>query len=85
MKIGVCGSLESNDCLITVEESDKLEIIIESIVYDFFAEQIEDVIKNTLIEQGIAQIKVFCNDKGALDYTIKSRLEVAIKRMREQV
>jgi len=84
MKTGICGSLESNDCLITVEESDTFELNIESIVYDFFADQIKKVIIETLNEQEIVHIKVFCNDKGALDYTIKSRLETAIKRMREQ-
>lgn len=83
MKTGICGSLESNDCLITVEESPTLQIVIESIVFDFFEDQIKKVIIETLNEQKIAQLKVFCNDKGALDYTIKSRLEVAIKRMRE--
>ena len=39
MKIGICGSLESNDALITVKPSDKQEIIIKSVVYDFFHEQ----------------------------------------------
>lgn len=83
MKTGICGSLESNDCLITVSESEKLEIVIESIVYEFFADQIKEVIINTLNELEIVHLKVFCNDKGALDYTIKSRLITAIKRMRE--
>ncbi|HOE06074.1 MAG TPA: citrate lyase acyl carrier protein [Bacilli bacterium] len=81
MKIGVAGTVESNDCLITVEESDELEIIIESIVMEFFGEQIKKVIVDTLVELKIKTIKVTCNDKGALDYTIKSRLVTAIKRM----
>jgi citrate lyase subunit gamma (acyl carrier protein) len=81
MKIGVAGTVESNDCLITVEESDELEIIIESIVMEFFGEQIKKVIVDTLAELKIKTIKVTCNDKGALDYTIKSRLVTAIKRM----
>ena len=81
MTIGVAGTVESNDCLITVEESDELEIIIESIVMEFFGEQIKKVIVDTLVELKIKTIKVTCNDKGALDYTIKSRLVTAIKRM----
>ncbi len=81
MKIGVAGTVESNDCLITVEESDKLEIIIESIVMEFFGEQIKKVIVDTLKELQIKTMKITCNDKGALDYTIKSRLVTAIKRM----
>jgi len=81
MKIGISGSLESNDCLITVEESNNFEINIESIVYDYFGEQIKKVIIDTLNELKITNIKVFCNDIGALDYTIKSRLITAIQRM----
>jgi citrate lyase subunit gamma (acyl carrier protein) len=81
MKIGVAGSLESNDALITVTENDKIEIEIESIVYDFFHEQIEKVIIETLKELNIDNLKVVIRDKGALDYTIKARLITAIERM----
>ncbi|MDD4388262.1 MAG: citrate lyase subunit gamma, partial [Bacilli bacterium] len=70
MKNGVCGSLESNDCLITVESSETTEIIIESIVYDFYGDQIERVIADTLKQLNISNVKVFCVDRGALDYTI---------------
>ncbi len=81
MKIGISGSLESNDCLITVEEHNYLEIIIESIVYEFFSTQIKKVIMDTLNDLNIKNLKVFCNDKGALDYTIKARLLTAMRRM----
>ena len=73
--------MESNDALITVKESDTLNITIKSIVYDFFHEQIEKVIRDTLKELGVEKIDVMCEDKGALDYTIKARLTVAISRM----
>ena len=81
MKRGIAGSLESNDVLITVKESDKLNITIKSIVYDFFHKQIERVILDTLAELNIDKIDVVCEDKGALDYTIKARLMAAITRM----
>jgi len=81
MKRGIAGSLESNDALITVRESDKLEVTVKSIVYDFFHEQIEKVIYDTLNELNVDKIEVVCEDKGALDYTIKARLTVAIQRM----
>lgn len=83
MKIGVAGTLESNDVMITVKEADNLKIEITSIVYDFFGEQIEKVIRDTLKELNIKNIEVECNDKGALDYTIKARLLTAIQRMRD--
>ena len=75
------GSYESSDCIITVSKQQKTEIIIESIVFDQFGDQIKDVISSTLQEQNIKNIKVECFDKGALDYTIKSRLLTALKRM----
>jgi len=77
------GSLESSDCLITVSDSDKLDIIIESVVFKQFGDDIMNVISNTLKEHKIEKIKVLCQDKGALDFTIKSRLETAIFRRGE--
>ncbi len=74
------GTYESSDCLITTTKNDTLEIIIESIVFEQFGDQIKKVILNTLEEHNILTIKVECFDKGALDYTIKSRLETALKR-----
>ena len=77
------GSLESSDCLITISDSDKLDIIIESVVFDQFGEQIKQVLLNTLEEHNVSKMHVVCLDKGALDYTIKSRLETALKRRGE--
>jgi len=74
------GTYESSDCLITITKSIKTDIIIDSIVFDQFGEQIKEVITNTLENNKVENIKVECFDKGALDYTIKSRLETALKR-----
>ncbi len=82
MKIGTAGSKESNDCFITVKESDKTEIIIESVVAVFFYDQIKATIESTLKELDVKNVIVVVEDKGALDYTIKSRLISAIKRMK---
>ena len=84
MKRAKAGSMESNDVLITVKESDSLNITVKSIVYDFFHREIEKVIRDTLAELGVDKIDVTCEDKGALDYTIKARLTVAVQRMEEQ-
>ena len=77
------GSLESSDCLITISNSDTLDIKIESVVFKQFGDDILEVITSTLKEHKINQLKVLCQDKGALDYTIKSRLETAILRRGE--
>lgn len=78
------GTMESNDCLITVNASDHREIIIESIVYKQFGKQIKEVITKTLDELNIDHIYVHCQDKGALDYTIRARVITAIKRLGEK-
>ena len=75
------GSYESSDCLITVSKQNQTEVIIESIVFEQFGDQIKDVILTTLQANNIKTIKVECFDKGALYYTIKARLETALKRM----
>lgn len=82
MKIGMCGSIESNDCLIVIKNNKENgnQIIINSIVGDFFYEQIHEVIAITLKEKNLNNVLVECTDKGALDYTIKARLLCAIER-----
>jgi len=84
MKMASAGTMESNDCMMTVREHAGLRIEIESIVFKQFGMQIEKVIRDTLKELSIEDIYVQCNDKGALDYTVKARLLTAIQRMGEK-
>ena len=71
MKVGVAGSVESNDILITVVESNELVIEITSIVDAFFHDQIEKVIKDTLEQLNIKNVKVTLKIKGKT-YTAKT-------------
>lgn len=74
------GSYESSDCIMIVSDSKKLIIDIESVVFEQFGDQIKAVIKETLSEHNITNIKIECKDKGALDYTVRARLETALQR-----
>ena len=85
MKKGKAGSKESSDCLVTIKEANKTEILIDSVVGPFFYDQIKNVVEETLKEMNIKDVIVSIEDKGALDYTIKSRLISAIKRMKSDV
>ena len=76
----VAGTLESSDVYVKVEPCETLEIEIESVVYNQFAEQIEATIKATLAELGVESGKVSVNDKGAIDCVIQARVETAVKR-----
>lgn len=84
MKIGMAGSFDSCDVLITVTEHDKLEIEIDSIVQNQFKDEIDKVIKTTLLALQIDKLKVIVKDKGALNYTIRARLLTALSRMRDE-
>ena len=76
----VAGTLESSDVYVKVEPSDKLEISIESVVYNQFAQEIEKSIREVVDELGVTSGKISVNDKGAIDCAIKAPVETAIKR-----
>lgn len=85
MNIAVAGTLESNDCLITVKKQTGRKIVIDSIVSEQFGEEIEKTIIGVLDEHNITDIFVNIVDKGALNYTIKARLITALKRLGENI
>lgn len=76
-----CGTLESNDIFIILTPNENgIEIELESSVQKQFGTQIEKVIRERLIELGITAVKVNAKDRGALDYTIRARVEGAVQR-----
>lgn len=76
------GTMESNDIYIMVSPNDGGGIIIdlESIVMKQFGKQIEEVILETLNKLNVKDVHLVARDRGALDYTIRARVETAIKR-----
>lgn len=83
MIYATAGTLESNDCMITVTKHDQQEILIDSIVKEAFGDQILAVILDVLNQLKVKNIKVHIQDKGALDYTIRARLKTALKRLED--
>ena len=76
------GTMESNDIYVMIMPNPKggIEINLQSIVMKQFGEEIKSVILDTLVELGVKNIIVNAQDKGALNYTIKARIETATKR-----
>ena len=85
LKLSSAGTLESSDAQITVEPSDKLEISIDSSVINQYGKQIKKVVQDTLKRLDVKKGKISVNDRGALDCTLKARLECAIYRSNDQV
>ena len=76
------GTMESNDSMITLEprEEGGIQIDLTSNVLEQFGRQIKAVIRETLTAHGIEHAEVTAIDKGALDCTIRARVDAAIYR-----
>lgn len=85
-KPAMAGTLESSDAQITVEPgSNGIELDIESSVINQFGKQIKAVILETLERLDVKDAKVKVVDKGALDCTLKARVECAVYRSNDIV
>lgn len=76
----VAGTLESSDVYVKVEPCDKLEIEVESVVYNQFADEIKKSVMEVVEDLKVTSGKISINDKGAIDCVIKARVETAIRR-----
>ncbi len=79
-KTAMAGTLESSDAQITVEPSDSLSLSIESSVMNQYGRQIKAIVLKTLDELEVKNAKVTVVDKGALECTLKARVECAVYR-----
>ena len=79
---GNAGTMESNDIMITVEPSDAggVQVELTSSVYQQFGKQIIAVIRETAADYGVENALITAVDKGALDCTLKARVECAVFR-----
>ena len=79
-KSAMAGTLESSDAQVTVEPGDGLEINISSSVLNQYGRQIKATVLETLERLEVKDGKVTVVDKGALDCTLKARVECAVFR-----
>ncbi|MBR0138243.1 MAG: citrate lyase acyl carrier protein [Erysipelotrichaceae bacterium] len=87
-KAAVAGTLESSDCLVSIEPADPgktgIEFSLESSVINQFGNQIRKVTMETLELLEVENARISIVDKGALDCTIKARIEGAVFRAADQ-
>lgn len=81
LKPSVAGTLESSDALITVEPgSGSIDLDISSSVMNQYGRQIKATVLETLERLDVKSAHVTVVDKGALDCTLKARVECAVFR-----
>ena len=78
-KAAVAGTLESSDCMVTVGDGN-IDLVLESTVIHQYGNQIRHVVLDTLKSLGVQNVKIKIVDKGALDCTIRARVEAAVYR-----
>ena len=80
-KNAMADTLEFSDALVTVEPGeDGVELELTSSVMNQYGRQIRATVLETLDRLGVTQGRVTVVDKGALDCTIKARVECAVLR-----
>ena len=80
LKSAAAGTLESSDCLVTVEPGEGITLDLSSSVMNQYGRQIKATVLETLERLGVQNANVTVVDKGALDCTLKARVECAVFR-----
>ncbi|VTS14260.1 citrate lyase subunit gamma [Streptococcus pseudoporcinus] len=79
-KVAIAGTLESSDVQVIVEPQDTLQVSIESSVMNQYGLAIQKTVDEVLEHLGITSGKFIIVDKGALDCTLRARIQTAIYR-----
>lgn len=78
---GIAGTMESSDAMVTIEKnSGGIELLLTSPVIHRFGNHIRSVVLDTLKNLDIEDAVVTVVDRGALDCTLKARVEGAAFR-----
>ena len=80
LKSAAAGTLESSDCLVTVEPGEGIALDITSSVMNQYGRQIKAAVLETLERLEVQNANVTVVDKGALECTLKARVECAVFR-----
>lgn len=84
LNTAVAGSVESNDIMIKVSKGDGVTIDLESEFIKQYGDDIKNTIKEVLEELGVKNVYLEAKDKGAIDFTIRARVQTAVKRASNQ-
>lgn len=85
VKRAVAGTLESSDCMITIEpaESDEVNVEIDSIVMEQYGDAIRTTVESVIQEMNVTGAEIKIQDMGAYDCVIEARMETALMRASE--
>lgn len=76
----LAGTLESSDAVVRVSPHETLEVTVVSTVEAQFGAQIRAVVAETLEALQVSSGRIVVEDKGALDCTLRARVQAAVAR-----
>lgn len=84
LRVSEAGSSEPGDIFVSVrpaeEKGIRMNLQSKKVILKQFGPQMEQVIRDTVLQHGIENIQLEAKDNGALDYTIRARVATAINR-----
>ena len=81
LKPAMAGTLESSDAQVLVEPGDGcVRLHLTSSVMNQYGRQIRATVLETLERLNVTNVRISVADKGALDCTLKARVECAVFR-----
>lgn len=79
------GTLESSDCLVTVMPAETIEIEYAGANEKIFRGRTEDLVREILGKYSLTGGAVKIQDSGALEVTLRARIETALERAMEAI
>ena len=79
-KQAMAGTMESSDLMVVVQPSDELSIMKQSPVIGQFGDSIRKSVEETAQALDVRGADITVDDHGALDCTIRARVETALLR-----
>ena len=85
LKKASCGTMDSSDAYMELEPIEAgTQIELQSVVEHQFGDSIRALAAEMLKEEGVENVKLSIVDRGALECTLRARLETLIGRAREE-
>lgn len=84
LKPAIAGTLESSDAQVMIEPGENgLQVELNSSVKKQYGKQILETVNEVLEKLEVKNANLIINDQGALDCTIRSRVQTAVLRSAE--
>ena len=85
LKKASCGTMESSDAYMELEPiAAGVQIDLQSVVEHQFGDSIRALAAEMLQEEGVENVRLSIVDRGALECTLRARLETLIGRASEE-